>query len=695
MSLGAIMSVLFPAFSNVQRGLGAAMQTTSTTASKTGVIHSLARAITRTRTVDEIYATALDALAEGLGVQRSSILLFDADGVMRFKASRGISDAYRRAVEGHSPWSPGARNAVPFVVHDVSVDPSLDPYLSTIRAESIAGMAFIPLLSNDEVIGKFMLYFDAPCVLTGDDLELASTIAAEVAFAVERTRTEAQARRSEERLRFALDAASMGTWDWNLLTNEVVWSDNLERIHGLPPGTFDGSFASYEREIHPDDRPRVLASAARAIAEGTPHDVEYRIVARDGSIRWCEGKGRVDFVDGQPVRMSGVCVIVTRRKEAELARLAAAEEANRLKDEFLATLSHELRTPLNAILGWVQLVQQDAPGQDRVRQALEVIGRNARLQAQLIEDILDVSRIIAGKLQVERAPLDLAPLLEGVMTALSPAAAAKRITIRADVPQSLPLVEGDAKRLTQVLTNVVANAVKFTPSNGTIEVRCSVSESRLQVAVADSGVGIAPEFMPFVFDRFRQGDSRSTRQHGGLGLGLAIARYLVEQHGGVISAVSDGLNRGTTVIIDLPTALHDVDPGAVGPLPKGEARFDGRVLLVVDDEDDSRDMLAVLMERSGATVLRCASAAAALEQLSRAHVDLLIADIGMPDADGFELMRRIRASGLRTPAVAVTAYARPEDRKRTVEAGFNAYCAKPIDVEQLLSAIGELMPTVQ
>ncbi len=667
----------------------------TTTSRNTGVIHSLARAITRTRTVDEIYATALDALADGLGVRRSSILLFDPDGVMRFKASRGISEAYRRAVEGHTPWAPGTRNAEPFVVHDVSLDPSLGTYLPTIQAELIAGMAFIPLLSNDEVIGKFMLYFDAPRILDEDELLLASTIAAQVAFAVDRTRTEAQARRSGERLRFALDAALMGTWDWNLVTNEVVWSDNLERIHGLPPGTFDGSFSSYEREIHPEDRPRVLASAARAIADGTPHDVEYRIVAPDGRIRWCEGKGRVEFVDGQPVRMSGVCVIVTRRKEAELARLAAAEEANRLKDEFLATLSHELRTPLNAILGWVQIVQQEAPGQDRARQALEVIGRNARLQAQLIEDILDVSRIIAGKLQVERAPLALAPLLEGVVTALSPAAAAKQLTVRAEVPPALPPVEGDAKRLTQVLTNVLANAVKFTPERGSIDVRCTVHGDRMQVTVTDSGVGIAPEFMPFVFDRFRQGDSRSTRQHGGLGLGLAIARYLVEQHGGRISAASEGVGRGTTVVIELPTAL----PHAGAPAPGGAARgttghLAGRVVMVVDDQDDSRDMLAVLMERQGAEVVRCGSTGSALEQLSQVPVDLLIADIGMPEADGFELMRRVRAGGLRTPAVAVTAYARPEDRQRTADAGFDAYCAKPIDVEQLLTTIGALIPPI-
>ena len=190
----------------------------------------------------------------------------------------------------------------------------------------------------------------------------------------------------------------MGTWDWDFTSNTVRWSDNLARIHGLPPGAFDGTFASYEREIHPDDRPRVLASLQRAIAEGVPHDVEYRIVAPDGTVRWCEGKGRVEYRDGRPVAMSGVCVMVTRRKEAELARLAAAEEASRLKDEFLATLSHELRTPLNAILGWVPMLQSGTLSSARAQQAIEVIGRNAGLQARLIEDILDVSRIISGKL---------------------------------------------------------------------------------------------------------------------------------------------------------------------------------------------------------------------------------------------------------------------------------------------------------
>ena len=456
----------------------------------------LTTAISGTRTVEEIYAAALDALHSGLNVERASILLFDPDGVMRFKAYRGLSDAYRRAVEGHTPWKPDSPNPQPIVVRDVQADPSLTLYLPVFAAEGIASMAFIPLVSLDRVIGKFMLYYAVPTELGPDDLQLATVIAAQVAFAVERTRTEQQARRSEEHLRFALDAASMGTWDWDLATNAVQWSDNLAAIHGLPAGAFDGTFASYEKEIHPDDRPRVLASVQRALDEGIPHDVEYRIVAPDGSVRWCEGKGLVEYEHGRPARMSGVCMIVTRRKEAELARLGAAEESSRLKDEFLATLSHELRTPLNAILGWVQMLQTGELSAARAQQAVDVIGRNARLQAQLIEDILDVSRIIAGKLEIERAPVSVSQLLETVVAGIAPAAAAKRVAFETQVAANLPPIEGDSKRLHQVLNNVLSNAVRFTPEGGSIVLRCETDENGLHIDIRDSGLGIASEFLP-------------------------------------------------------------------------------------------------------------------------------------------------------------------------------------------------------
>jgi PAS domain S-box-containing protein len=542
------------------------------TASPIATCSTLTKAISKSHSVEEIYSAALDALGYGVGVDRSSILLFDPDGVMRFKAYRGISDAYRRAVEGHTPWRPDSPDPQPIWVSDVAADPSLADYLPIFAAERIGALAFIPLVSQDRVIGKFMLYYGEPTEPTADVLQLAGVIAAQVAFAVERTRTGEQARRSEERLRFALESASMGTWDWDLSTNEVQWSDNLARIHGLPEGAFDGTFASYEREIHPDDRPRVFESIQKALSDGVPHDVEYRIVSPDGTMRWCEGKGRVEYDSGRPARMNGVCMMVTRRKEAELARLAAAEESSRQKDEFLATLSHELRTPLNAVLGWVQMLRIDGLPPPRAKQAVDVIDRNARLQAQLIEDILDVSRIITGKLEIERVPVSMSQLLETIVSGITPAVESAGVTLRQEIAADLPPIEGDPKRLHQILNNVLSNAIKFTPEGGTISLRCAADRTAVNIDIEDSGIGITSEFMPFVFDRFRQADCRSTRIHGGLGLGLAIARHLVEQHGGAIHAHSDGAGKGTTISIRLPVGSSGAGTaGARDRLPESDS----------------------------------------------------------------------------------------------------------------------------
>jgi len=658
------------------------------------VCESLARAISGTRTVDEIYDIALDALTEGIEVSRASILLFDADGVMRFTAWRGLSEEYRRAVEGHTPWRPDTEGAEPVVVSDVARDPSLAPFLPVIRREGIAGMAFIPLVSFGRVIGKFMVYLDEPRELSEEEVHLAALIASHVAFAVERTRTAAQANRSEARLRYVLDAASMGTWDWDLARQTVRWSDNLQRLHGLGPDSFDGTFAAYERHIHPDDRERVHASIRRAIEDGVPHDVEYRVVGSDGVDRWVEGKGLVEHEHGRPVRMSGVCMIVTPRKEAEQARLASAEEASRLKDDFLATLSHELRTPLNAILGWVQMLLAGTLPPDRARQAIDIIGRNAKAQAQLIEDILDISRIITGKLEIESQVLSVPHLLDGVVGAALPAARAKQITISKQVPDGLPAIDGDPKRLHQVLSSVVANAIQFTPDQGDVEIRAASTGDVVEITVRDSGAGIPADFLPHVFDRFRQADSRATRRHGGLGLGLAIARHVLEQHKGEIHAHSDGPGRGTTMTISLPARTqphgHALTPSFAshGGLA---LRLDGAKVVVVDDQRDSCELLAALFEQCGAHVVQCANAPAALSTLLSASVQLLVADIAMPDVDGYDLIRQVRQIDARLPAIAVTAYAYPQDRLKALAAGFTAYCSKPIDATHFLRVVRNVM----
>jgi len=566
--------------------------------------------------------------------------------------------------------------------------------MPALEREGIAGMAFIPLVSLGRVIGKFMLYFDEPHELTPEEQQLALVIASQVAFAIERLRAEDLALRSEERLLFALDAASMGTFEWNLVSNSVQWSPNLERVHGLPPGTFDGTFKSYEREIHPDDHDRVLNTVRRAVDEGTPYEIEYRIVTPSGSIKWLEGKGRVEYEGGRPARLTGVCRDVTPRKEMELARVAAAEEASRLKDEFLATLSHELRTPLNAILGWVQILQAGDVSNERVRHAIDVIARNGKLQAQLIEDILDISRIISKKLDIERGTVRVQGLVEAAVAALLPAARARQIQMTHWVADDLPPIEGDPKRLQQVLGNVVSNAIKFTPEGGRVEIRCAASGGAVSIEVTDTGIGIDSDFLPLVFDRFRQADSRSTRQHGGLGLGLAITRHLVEQHNGEIEAHSDGRDRGTRITIRLPAAApgneNDISRRSMASCVQSSAmdlRLHGMTILVVDDESDSRELLATVFESCGADVLRCGSAREALTRLETTPVSLVVADIAMPEVDGCELLERARRMHASLPAVAVSAYARPEDRQRALAAGYNGYCSKPVDAPEFLRTV--------
>jgi PAS domain S-box-containing protein len=653
---------------------------------------SLTRAISRATSVEDIYAAALDALAQALTVARAAVLLFDADGVMRFKAWHGLSQTYRDAVEEHTPWNPDTPDPQPIVVSDVNKDRTLDGLRPAILAEGIAAMAFIPLVSMGRVIGKFMLYYEAPHVFREDERQLAEMISAQVAFALERTRAEASARRSEEHLRFALDAAAMGTWSLNVANQVVTWSGLFERIHGYEPGTLDSSFESYATTIHAGDRDRVLASIRWAIEAGKPYDIEYRVVGADGAVRWVESKGRVEYDDGRPARVIGVCMAVTRRKEAEFARLADAHEANQLKDEFLATLSHELRTPLNAILGWIEMLERDDLSAERVHHALDVVKRNARLQAQLIEDILDVSRIISGKLEVETQTLSIGALVESTLTGLLPSASLKGIEVTRSIPEDLPPIDGDPKRLQQVFSNVITNAIKFTPDRGAVHVECAVSDDRLVIDVRDSGVGIPPELMPHIFDRFRQGDSRSTRRHGGLGLGLAIARHLVELHGGDIFAHSQGAGQGTTFRIRLPIAAG---AASVEHAAAGEATIDmsGFNVLVVDDLEDSRELLVRILHHWGARVLQCPSAPSALAALTATRFDLLVADIAMPDLDGYDLIEQVRQlddGHGSVPAIAVTAYARREDRDRAFAAGYNGYCPKPLDTVEFARVIGEL-----
>jgi hypothetical protein len=390
-------------------------------------------------------------------------------------------------------------------------------------------------------------------------------------------------------------------------------------------------------------------------------------------------------------------------KEAVAAR-AEAEAVNRAKDVFLATLSHELRTPLTAILGWARVLRDTGMDGESARHGLEVIERNAEAQHQLIRDLLDVSRIISGKLQLKTRQVGLAPIVEAALDSMRQAADAKSIRLGAEYDDETDLVTGDPDRLQQVIWNLLSNAIKFTPKGGAVGVRVERYGSDVRVRVSDTGQGIAPEFLPHVFERFRQQDGSTTREHGGLGLGLAIVRHLVEQHGGSVRAESAGETLGSTFTINLPLAAVKAPPGgreaegrpASHASPgEGRATLDGVRVLVVDDQPDARELLGMVLGRAGAEVSAAASTAEALELLQPGEVDVLVSDIGMPSADGYALVGRVRemseGRGRRTPAVALTAYASEEDRRRALAAGFDVHLPKPVEPTELISVIAGLV----
>jgi signal transduction histidine kinase/ActR/RegA family two-component response regulator len=382
-------------------------------------------------------------------------------------------------------------------------------------------------------------------------------------------------------------------------------------------------------------------------------------------------------------------------------RTKELENADRLKDEFLSVISHELRTPLHAILGWTRLLQTGNLAETKITHGLEVIERNAKSQAQLIEDLLDVSRIITGKLRLAVRPISLIPVIEAAIDTVRPAAEARSIQIQSLFDPNADRVSGDPERLQQVIWNLVSNAIKFTPKGGRIQVRLERINSHIEIIVSDTGKGISAEFLPYLFNRFSQEDGSSTRSQGGLGLGLSIVRNIIELHGGSVQATSPGEGQGTTFVVSLPLMIvhRPIEaPDRVHPIAETSVPFDsspsslqGLKILAVDDETDSREMLTEVLQVCGASVTAVGSAHEALEALKRLKPDILLSDIGMPDEDGYSLIRQIRAldatQGGQTIAIALTAYARTEDRIRALETGFQMHIAKPIEPAELVAVI--------
>ncbi|MDB5295441.1 MAG: rpfC [Phycisphaerales bacterium] len=530
-------------------------------------------------------------------------------------------------------------------------------------------------------------------------------------------------RDSEDRLRLAVAIAQVGTFEIDLRSDAVTVNDIGRDVYGWAPGE-PLTFTKVQGHFHPDDREVVLRQVNDALRPGGSgeFEVEQRIVRTDGETRWIRVRGRAVFDtapggDGQPVRCVGTYLDVTREEEAkrqrerlladERAARAEAERQGRMKDEFLTTLSHELRTPLNAIVGWAQILRGGARGPDDLDQGLATIERNARAQAQIVEDLLDMSRIVGGKVRLDVQQLDLAAVVGEAVQTVRPAADSKGIRVQTLLDPLAGPVSGDPGRLQQVLWNLLSNAVKFTPKGGRVRVVLERVDSHVEVSVVDSGQGIDPEFLPHAFARFRQQDASTTRRHGGLGLGLAIVKELVELHGGSVRVRSGGAGAGSAFTVALPLAAVQPDagpepahrhPNAAQQAPAAPSVLSGSLpgvrVLVVDDDPDSREVVRRLLESCGAAVTAVGSGAEALGRVEADRPDVLVSDIGMPDMDGYDLIRRVRALGVErggtVPAVALTAYARADDRVRAVLAGYQHHVVKPVEPAELLAMVASL-----
>lgn len=519
--------------------------------------------------------------------------------------------------------------------------------------------------------------------------------------------------------RFRQLADAMPQIVWTARPDGVLDYTNRRWYEYIQRSPDEVSPADWHLNVHPDDFPAAAEVWATAIRTGEPYAVEFRVRRADGVFRWFLVRALpIRGEDGVILQWYGTCTDVDDQRAmheqiallltSERAARAEAERASQMKDDFLATLSHELRTPLNAVLGWANVLRDDPTATESVADGLAIIERNARAQNQIIEDLLDMSRIISGKVRLDVQRMDLAPIVEAAVETVRPAAVAKGIRIQAVLDPAASPVSGDPNRLQQVFWNLLSNAIKFTPKDGRVQVLLERVNSHLEVSIIDNGKGIERDFLPHVFDRFRQADSSTTRQFGGLGLGLAIVKQLIELHGGTVRVTSGGPGSGTTFVVALPLTILRAIPE---PEQKERRHPDAAALstprldvdlslvdvkvLVVDDEADARGLVKRLLEDRGASVTTKPSAAEALTSIETERFDVLISDIGMPDEDGYTFMRRVRKlkaeEGGTIPAVALTAYARSEDRMKAVRAGFQMHVTKPVEPAELLTIVASLV----
>jgi PAS domain S-box-containing protein len=497
-------------------------------------------------------------------------------------------------------------------------------------------------------------------------------------------------RESEERLRLALDAGQVGAWDWDLRENKVTLSERIYDFHGVPQGTFGGRVEDIAALIHPEDADRVNEAIRQAVEHGQPYGIEFRIVRPGGEVRWITTRGQVHYDEsGQAVRMLGATLDVTERR----AVMEALREADRRKDEFLAMLAHELRNPLAPIRNAAQVLKLSAPSTPNLARAFGIIDRQVAHMARLVDDLLDVSRITRGKILLRKGRLDLVPLVRAAAEDLRPLLEGTGLSLAVEVPDQPVWVSGDATRLSQVVGNLLHNANKFTNAGGRVTVRLTVplGENSAVVAVRDTGIGMGPDFLSRLFEPFSQADRSIDRSRGGLGLGLALVKGLVELHGGSVRASSPGVGGGSEFTIRLPLCE---EPSGLGQTT-GRASPAGKALrvLVIEDNRDAAESLRMVLELAGHRVAVAHAGQTGLESARGFRPEIVLCDIGLPGGmDGYAVARALRADGelFGVTLIALTGYGQEEDQRRARQAGFDRHLTKPVDPGALAELLARL-----
>ena len=678
-------------------------------------LNRLDLALARMADADDIAAEAVERLGRYLDVDVCALVTVDPDtGTARCcRAWRSDRAAGSWPMHTFPDSVCGRLRAGEIVaVQDAARETRLEGIAERCADDHMRAFIVAPRLAEGRWIGALVVGVQQPRDWRVEEIQLLRDVHARTWPVVERARAEAAVRRANQRFERAEEAAGGFVYEWDQAAGDGACSDGVHRLLGYAASELVPHSAQWREAIHPDDVERFDREISRAVEQCATYALEYRVRHAVGHYVDIWERGRAAFSRPGKALLTGSIVDFTARRlaEAQVAHLLAeeqsaraiAETASRLKDEFLATVSHELRTPLHAISGWAHvLARAELTREDQAR-AVDAILRNAKAQNRIIEDILDVSRIITGKLKLDLQQVDLVAVVESALDTVRPTAAAKKIRVETRMERARLPVLGDAARLQQAAWNVLMNALKFTPSGGSVTIDLRESGGNATLTIADTGIGISADFLPHVFERFRQADGSITRRHGGLGLGLALVRHIVEMHGGSVQADSAGEGQGATFVLTIPVAVAaQLQPSVASwhSVREDEARIpaarvDGLRVLVVDDEPDVLELVAKILADAGAQVSTSNSAQGALDLMNSHPFDLLILDIAMPDTDGYALMREIRsrqvAQGGSVPAIALTACAHAEERARAFAAGFQCHLAKPIEPPALVSAVATL-----